>query len=199
MTQPATLEALDPADVRLWADFLAALDAEAGEQHDQPKRTRQAMFASAWVATFDRGTALRVAGVTHHTHTKWRTEPAFRALCEAAEAQIRERVAGEVYRRAVVGVEQGVWHQGRLVGTETKYSDRLLELIAKRIDPAWSERVQAASAESSASSLVARILASEELRAKAIELAEAAQARPAAKVIDVEPTRAIGTGGSAAE
>lgn len=198
MPEPPVLEAIDAEHVELWRSFLEAQDLETGAERDEAMRMRQALFAAAYVDSFDRGTALRVAGITHHTYGKWRTDPAFRALCDAADAQIRERVAGEVYRRAVIGVEQGIWHQGRLVGTERKYSDRMLELLAKRVDPAWSEHAQASSGERSTSALVARILGDDNLRAAAMALAAAASERGANVVIEAATAGELEPGGSAA-
>lgn len=53
-----------------------------------------------------------------------------RAWDDAVEAGI-DKAEQEAFRRAVQGVEKGVWHQGVLVGTETVYSDSLLALVLK--------------------------------------------------------------------
>ena len=52
------------------------------------------------------------------------------AVKDAIETGV-ERAEAEAFRRAVKGVEKGVWHQGVKVGTERVYSDTLLLAILK--------------------------------------------------------------------
>lgn len=172
------------------AELLAELCADEPKPTGQTeaKRSRQALYAAAYVDTFDRGTALRIAGVSPHTFNAWRSEAPFRQLCEYADELVAERVAGEVYRRAVVGVEQGIWHQGRRVGTERKYSDRMLELLAKRIDPAWAEQGRESAPKGNTGAMVARILADESLRDAALALAEAAAIVPTTRTLEAATT-----------
>jgi hypothetical protein len=46
-------------------------------------------------------------------------------------ATVLEQVA---FARAVIGVEEPVWHYGKLVGTRRRYSDALLRLLIQRGD-----------------------------------------------------------------
>lgn len=66
--------------------------------------------------------------------TAWRARQTDEDFADAWDHAIEEgidRAEQEAFRRAVAGWEQGVWHQGALVGTETRYSDQLLTLMLK--------------------------------------------------------------------
>ena len=70
------------------------------------------------------------AGIGRATYYRERQRNA--AFAEAADAAIRdavELVYAEAWRRAVNGVEVPVFWDGKVVGTITRYSDRLLEKL----------------------------------------------------------------------
>ena len=160
-----------------WHGALQALCEEADAVFNDHSRTRQSIFLAAYVECFDTTASADASGVSIGTvRAHWMNDGPFRTCYNDAQEQIKERIGGEIYRRAVKGVEKGVWHQGKLVGMETQYSDRLLEMLAKRVDPAWSDRQQAAKigVGSESSAAIRRILANPELRAQAMALAEAA-------------------------
>lgn len=160
-----------------WHSTIKALCEEGGHRFVDTTRTRQCIFLAAYVECFDVTMAADVAGISPLTaSTNWLQDAVFKTCFLEAQERVKERVAGEIYRRAVKGIEQGVWHQGKLVGMETRYSDRLLELLAKRVDPSWSDRQQTAKigAGTETSAAVRRILMDPELRAQAMALAEAA-------------------------
>lgn len=76
--------------------------------------------------------ACEAAGVERTT--AWRARQADEAFAEAWDHAIEEgidRAEQEAFRRAVQGWDQGVWHQGVLVGTERRYSDAMLSLVLK--------------------------------------------------------------------
>ncbi len=50
-------------------------------------------------------------------------------------------VRGEIFRRGVLGVEEPVFYQGEICGHIKKYSDKLIELEAKRRMPEYRDRV----------------------------------------------------------
>lgn len=52
------------------------------------------------------------------------------AYDEAAEAAA-DVMEAEARRRAVAGVDEPVWHQGVMVGTQKRYSDSLLQFLLK--------------------------------------------------------------------
>lgn len=59
----------------------------------------------------------------------------FAAAWDAALGEAVANVELEIHRRAVEGWEEPVYQKGELVGTVTKYSDRLLELRARGLMP----------------------------------------------------------------
>lgn len=76
--------------------------------------------------------ACESAGVDRST--AWRARQADEDFADAWDHALEEgidRAEQEAFRRAVQGYEQGVWHQGVQVGTETRYSDQLLSLVLK--------------------------------------------------------------------
>lgn len=64
-----------------------------------------------------------------------RMDPEFAAAWSDALQEACANVESEIHRRAVEGWEEPVFQRGELVGTITKYSDRLLELRAKGLMP----------------------------------------------------------------
>lgn len=86
--------------------------------------------------------ALRTVPVIKHActaagidrSTAWRARQADEAFADEWDHALEEGVdhaEQEAFRRAVQGWEQGVWHQGVQVGSETRYSDSLLALVLK--------------------------------------------------------------------
>lgn len=64
---------------------------------------------------------------------------AFRAAWDEAYTVGNDAIEAEVFRRAVTGWQEPVYQKGEQVGTITKYSDRMLELLAKKRIPAFRE------------------------------------------------------------
>lgn len=64
-----------------------------------------------------------------------KNNPEFAAAWDDAIEQATGSVELEIHRRAVEGYDEPVYQKGELVGTVTKYSDRLLELRAKALMP----------------------------------------------------------------
>lgn len=62
-------------------------------------------------------------------------DPEFAADWDNALAEAAADVELEIHRRAIEGYEEPVYQRGELVGTITRYSDRLLELRAKGLMP----------------------------------------------------------------
>lgn len=88
--------------------------------------------------------AATTAGVTKRTVDRLREKSAeFDYAVETALEEAADELELEARRRAVEGVEKGVWYQGEEVGTELQYSDTLLTTLlkAKRADE-FAERKQ---------------------------------------------------------
>ena len=86
--------------------------------------------------------AASLAGIDQRSGLNWRVgaagpgwnkadHAAFQAALPKAERLAGDLIEAELVRRAVEGVDEPVFQQGRLVGFVRKYSDRLLELAAK--------------------------------------------------------------------
>ena len=88
------------------------------------------------------GKAAEMSGVSYETIRKARIEnPQFDESMEVAWKRYGDLVADEVRRRAVEGWEEPVFQRGELIGHVRKYSDRMLELMAKRTNTEFKERV----------------------------------------------------------
>lgn len=78
------------------------------------------------------GAALQASGLAHRTAYAWKdSDPAFAQRWQEARESFADHLEAEATRRAVAGVEKGVWHQGVRVGNEQQYSDSLLALMLK--------------------------------------------------------------------
>lgn len=102
----------------------------------EARAVRQQAFLAAFV---ERGTVLaasQVAGIHRDTHYEWlRTDPDYAAAFQMAEEDAVQVLETEIRRRATVGVEEPVFHQGKIVGHIRKYSDTLAIFILKARRP----------------------------------------------------------------
>lgn len=59
----------------------------------------------------------------------------FLSRFEEAPLQMAATVLEQVaYQRAVIGIEEPVWHYGKFMGMRRRYSDRILHLLVQRGD-----------------------------------------------------------------
>ena len=63
----------------------------------------------------------------------------FRDAFEAARTCGIEVLKDEAHRRAYVGIEEPVYHQGKICGHVRRYSDGLLMFLIKQADPSYRE------------------------------------------------------------
>ena len=71
-----------------------------------------------------------------------RRDPAFATAWEEALENARAEVEHEIYRRSIEGVDEPIFggkYKDTVVGTVRKYSDRLLELRARAMLPAYRD------------------------------------------------------------
>jgi hypothetical protein len=95
------------------------------------------VFLKELIETGRIGHSAHVSGVSTQTVDYHRKNfPEFDALCRDALEEFNTKIEQEIYRRAVIGVERPVFQGGVLVGVVKEYSDRLLEIEAKRRMPA---------------------------------------------------------------
>lgn len=86
----------------------------------------------------------QVPGLSWATVQHWRRkDPDFEARLRDARGAFSERLETEAVRRATLGVEEPVFYKGNQVATVRKPSDRLLELLLKKHNPEFRDKVTA--------------------------------------------------------
>lgn len=66
--------------------------------------------------------------------------PAFEALKKEAQGLYRDKVSRAIHNRAISGWLEPQFHKGQFCGYIRKFSDRLLELQAKRYEPEYRDK-----------------------------------------------------------
>ena len=98
----------------------------------QDQRERIKLFLRAVCESPSITKAHRAAGIDRKTHYDWmRNVPGYPEAFAKASKIGWESLEAEAVRRAQDGYERPVYQAGRLVGTETVYSDRLAEVLLK--------------------------------------------------------------------
>jgi hypothetical protein len=105
---------------------------------------RQTRFCEEFAKHGRKKQSADVAGVSIATIQRYLSaDPIFKDMFAEAQATYRDHVAEEVYRRGVTGIEKpiiGGQFRDEIICYEKVYSDRLLELEAKRVDPGYRDR-----------------------------------------------------------
>lgn len=83
-----------------------------------------------------------ICGMTAREHLK--NDPAFAAAFDEAKLMYGDRLQQEIHRRGVEGWEEPVinFRENKIVDTIRKFSDRLLELNAKRFVPEYRDKLE---------------------------------------------------------
>lgn len=94
----------------------------------------------AFLAAYSEGgtvtAAAELADIARETHYAWlRIDPVYAAAFRQADEHAADRLEAEARRRAVEGVEESIYHQGKVVGTVQRYSDTLLIFLLKGNKP----------------------------------------------------------------
>lgn len=98
--------------------------------------TSKQSFLAHYVTTGNIAGASRLSGVGRRTVYNWLEEDEeFVTLFDEAALDAGDNLEQEARRRALVGVEEPVWHRGRRVGHVRKYSDTLLIFLLKGAKP----------------------------------------------------------------
>ena len=71
-----------------------------------------------------------------------KADPELEADCQLSLECFRETLEAEIFRRGVSGTDKPVFYQGVECGSIREYSDRLLELMAKRHIPEYRDKGQ---------------------------------------------------------
>lgn len=76
--------------------------------------------------------ACKFANTTPKQHRAWkRKDPIYQRAVEEAEETGNDKIDHEIQRRAIDGVLEPVFHDGKVAGRKRKYSDQLLLALAK--------------------------------------------------------------------
>lgn len=88
--------------------------------------------------------AAELADIDRTSHYRWvKEDPVYAAAFADAEEAAADRLEQEARRRAVEGVEEPVFHKGKVVGTVRKYSDTLLIFLLNGAKPEkYKQRTQ---------------------------------------------------------
>ena len=100
----------------------------------QVTNPRQLAFLAAVAASGRISASAKAAGVSQVATWKWRNDQSdtrFQEAFKVAQELGSDRMVSEAVRRAVDGYESPVYHQGKLIGTERKFSDSLLQALLK--------------------------------------------------------------------
>jgi molybdenum-dependent DNA-binding transcriptional regulator ModE len=77
-----------------------------------------------------RSDAAKVAGISRNTADRWRRKDAgFAKACAAAIDQASSHIDTLAWERAVTGIEEPVFHCGKVVGTRIKRSDAIFRML----------------------------------------------------------------------
>ncbi len=109
---------------------------EAACEIVQPKKRA---FLAAFAITGSITASAQKAECRRSTHYDWLTndhDGSYLIAFEEARLEACDRLEVEARRRAVQGLEKGVWHNGKRVGTEKVFSDILLIFLLKANNPA---------------------------------------------------------------
>src|SRR5688572_7648171 len=103
--------------------------------------TTQTAFLEHYARTANVGESCRVAGISRQSVHRWleHDEP-FRLAYNQSRQESDDAIRSEIYRRAIEGVPEPVFHQGKCVGTVRKFSDVLLIFLAKSRMPEFRDK-----------------------------------------------------------
>ena len=106
----------------------------------QRKKMHQAAFLSYFERTAHIGQSAEAAHVTRWAHYEWmKTDPEYVKQFQSASSIATLVLEDEVIRRAVHGVEEPVYYEGKVVGGIRKFSDVLLMFKLKQLKPEYRE------------------------------------------------------------
>lgn len=102
---------------------------------------RREEFLAALERTGNLTEAAKAVGIARRTvYTVAEGDKKFAAqIAEAREVYV-DKVRSKIRELGVDGYQKPIWYQGAIVGHETVYSERLLELEAKRVDPSYRDK-----------------------------------------------------------
>lgn len=120
-----------------WRDGLDGIKEMTTRRHAKKgKKALQEEFLSAYESMGNISGAARLVGMTRATHYLWMSsDPTYPERFESSDEIAIDRLEQEARRRAIVGVEDPVFHGGKIVGATKRYSDTLLIFLLKGARP----------------------------------------------------------------
>ena len=101
-------------------------------QYKKIRNPRKRAFLAAVARTGNVTQAAEIAHIARSAHYQWlEADPVYVAAYEDAMEQAAQRLEAEAKRRAVEGVEEPVFYQGKQCGVIRRYSDSLLMFLLK--------------------------------------------------------------------
>jgi hypothetical protein len=118
------------------------------EEADPSKRLtpKQRAFLEAFACGGSIRLAAEAAKVSRRNHCRWiKSDPKYAEAFEDARERAIEAMVAEARRRAVEGVQEAVYYEGKVCGHRQRYSDNLLMFLLKAARPeVYAERAQVA-------------------------------------------------------
>lgn len=103
----------------------------AARNFNDPGTWREPLLEALRAVPIMSRAARRVGIDRSRVYQVMREDPEFKAAVEQAQADGDDNLETAAFKRAVRGVDKGVWHNGVRVGTERVYSDTLLIALLK--------------------------------------------------------------------
>ena len=105
------------------------------------KRTKQKILLGAFVNNGGQIIeACNETGIKYDTVKTWRRrDPIFSEAYEEARMDTLAIIENEAVRRAIRGVKQDVYYKGQVVGSFYNYSDNLIMILLKKLDPSYRD------------------------------------------------------------
>lgn len=143
---PDPAVASEPIPNRVSAGPKKAVGVGVGKHWQHIKERHQELFLLAYASSGTISAAADKVGIDRNCHYDWikaDKEGTYTARFEHAILQHNETIEKEIRRRAVDGIVDDVYHNGRVVGQKRIYSDTLLIFSAKANMPnKYKERSQ---------------------------------------------------------
>jgi len=103
---------------------------------------RQETFLAAYAQTGAVNKSAVAAECTVEAYYNWVNSDnyyTFQKRFEQAKEKLLENMVQEIDRRAFEGYEHPIWHNGKQVGVEKRFSDNLAMFRIKKLDPSYRE------------------------------------------------------------
>ena len=99
-------------------------------------RRRQQAFLAAYMELGTVAAAMKAVGIGPLTHHQWlQAQPEYAEAFALAREAAADLLEAEAVRRALEGVEQPVFYQGKPCGAVRRYSDTLMMFLLKAMRP----------------------------------------------------------------